>query len=104
MDIEAEGNMEKSKEQKAAERVEELATRVPTTEQSARENAGLTRKPDTGYPSGDQGVSDTPRAAPPHSSTTSPHDFSHRGDAKIQGENVETTGDHRERRNEETHL
>jgi hypothetical protein len=74
---------------KEAERVDRLAEREPTTEQSARENAGNTRGTNDG--TSDLGISDTPRGVPddqrraPHA-----HDPSNRTSVnnpdKIQGE------------------
>lgn len=94
-----------SPEQRAAEYVDQLTDRSPTTEQSARENTGWTRRPDVSRSDDDYtGVSDTIQAVPPDQRKHHSYDPSHRGDREIQGEDVATSGNAKERRNEETHL
>jgi hypothetical protein len=114
---EKQGNVTtKTPEEAAAEYVDSLRDRNPTTEQSAREFAGhFTRRPDDNRASedGDEGdtdvgVWDTPNALPKNErgERHRPYDPSFRGtgENKIQGEEVPTTGGPRDRRDEETHL
>ncbi len=85
-----------------ANRVDELASREPTTEQSARENAGITRGP---FNREDMaGVTDSPNGIPEEQRGNLEYDPIRRGEQKLPGDSVPTTGDHRDRRNEETHL
>lgn len=98
------GRKNQTEEQRSAEFVDELRDRVPTTEQSARESAGFVRRPPDGRPS-DIGVSDTDRVVPKDEEKgQQTYDISRRGEHHIQGDEVPTSGDHKERRNEETHL
>lgn len=92
-------------EHEAAEFVDALASRAPTTEQSARENTGGTRHPDDGHPDPYLGVSDTEHGLPEDERDRRRRpDASHRGRHEIQGEEIRTTGNHSERRPEDTHL
>jgi hypothetical protein len=104
-EVAAMANREDSPEMKEARRVDALRDRVPTTEQSARESAGNVRRPPDGKPSM-IGVTDTPNAAPPHTQNEQHvHDFTHRGDHKIQGEDIETSGSQSaDRKPDLTHL
>lgn len=98
-------DIQKSPEQKSAEYVDTLTDRAPSTEQSARENTGWTRRPDVSRADNDYtGVSDTIHAVPVSQRGRDHYDPTHRNKLDIQGEEIPASGDEKERRNEETHL
>ncbi len=95
---------EDSEAMRSAQQVNEMIDRAPTAEQSSRENTGSVRMPDDGRQF-DAQPGDSPHGVPTHSvKDEESHDFTHRRDEKIQGEEVPTTGDHNERNPEANRL